>query len=790
MTPFGARTPVTHAVPVDVVPRRDHRLAVDDYFDLGDETTASANRSGMPFSLFALLRYKWSMAAVFLLIAGLAIPAIWLLVVPLYEAQAVIRVSPVGTKIAFQTENNGMLPFYTSFLNSQINIIRSREVLDKVLDHPQVQKTAWYQDPAKPLLRSPLTRMERLRDALMARPRSNTELIDVSMSARDGDDAQLIVDTVVDEYLRLTAEELRRTDRERVDALEAENGLRHTEITRMVNDRSSLAMDVGTSDPATRLAQANDLLLQFITERNGLKRDLELAKARRTDMLAAAPDGDDGQAEAKGESAEPAPAAGGDASEGGSHASPRFSSDADWRRLETNVKNARHTLESSRQQYGPSHPRMTALTRDVEYAESLLRTREEQLVEQWKEAPFGVPDPGTTVVADTTSLTLTMLEQRIKELERDIEYRDSAIKDQRKEVERIGEIAKEVARIDEDLTYKRETRNQLMNRIEVLTLEQKAPARISIAGRAVAPSRPSKDRRPIFSAMAFCGAIAAAMALGYLRLMSDQRVHEVGEARKTSSAPFLGQLPTLPTTREILPSCTTAIMEDVRMVRTALLERINGSHGGAAVLVTSSSAQAGKTSVSILLAQSLAALGKRTLLVEADLRNPSLADRLNINGRAAGLMTVLTRNTPDEAAITRSRKFDFDVVTAGEAPDGFDADLLANGTMSAALSRWRQKYDVVLLDSPPVLAVADVRILGGLCDGTMMVMRSAHCRRADVMESYALLAAGGCTLVGTVLVGGTRRAGYSAYYGAYGRPGTNGPAPRQLAAAPDEEKDG
>lgn len=778
LTPFGTHAPTPRAAHVEVLSRADRGGALDGFFELEDETSPGSNQSGTPLHLLAMLRYKWSMAAVFLIIAGSAIPAIWMLIVPMYEARAVIRVSPIGTRIAFETENNGMMPFYTSFLNSQLNIINSREVLEAVLDDRRVQNTEWFRNSPEPLLGPAGTQLERLREDLMARPRSKTELIDVALSARNGNDAQVIVDAVVHEYLRVTKERLRELDEDRIGTLEEQKDRLGTEIDDFVRSRSELAQQIGSGDPVTRLSQANDVLLELIKTRNNLTHERQQVQ----DDLEAMPAREEATSEAGDLADESGAESADDSQDSGVLTSPRFFKDAEWRRLQTGVTNSRHILESARQQYGPSHPRITALSADVEYAERLLQTREAQLIEEWKDAPFGDPTPRLFVEDEMTPPTRAMLERRLRHLDGELEARKAGIAEWEVEVKRIGGIAAQFATIDEQLAYKRETRDLLMKRIEALELEQNAPARITLASSAVASSRPSKDRRPIFSAMAFCGAIAAAMAVGYLRLMSDQRVHEVGEARKTSSAPFLGQLPVLPTAREILPACTPAIMEDVRMVRTALLERINGSRGGASVLVTSSSAQAGKTSVTILLAQSLAGLGKRVLLVEGDLRHPTLADRLNLNGQTAGLASILIKQTADEAAITRPRRLDFDVLPAGDVSNGFNPDLLANGAMSDALARWKKNYDVVLLDSPPVLAVADVRILGGLCDGTMMVMRSAHCRRADVMESYAMLAASGCTLLGTVLVGGSRRPGYSAYYGSYGNGKANGSAPPQLAA--------
>ena len=106
-----------------------------------------------------------------------------------------------------------------------------------------------------------------------------------------------------------------------------------------------------------------------------------------------------------------------------------------------------------------------------------------------------------------------------------------------------------------------------------------------------------------------------------------------------------------------------------------------------------------------------------------------------------------------------------DIIPAGVLPDGFNTEMLANGAFSACLKRWREQYDFVLLDSPPVPAVADARIMAAQVDGTLLVLRSAHCRRSDAVQAYMDLVAAGSNVLGTVLVGGSGagRYGYYAY---------------------------
>jgi capsular exopolysaccharide synthesis family protein len=744
-----------------LAPRKVTAMAAGDLF--GPDVAPSNAVANAP-SLLAVLRYKWQVLLTTLFVAAAAIPAIWVFVVPLYEAHAVVRVSPIGARIVFSTEDNGMVPLYQSFLNSQVSIIRSTPVMQRVLENSKTQATEWYRDSPRSIFGAPLSTMERLLDNLVVTPRRTTELIDVAMVTPNARDAKIIADIVVDEFRRYSEEVLEQAEIARLETLQEEKRILKGEIDGLVATKSNIAAMVGSADPAERLAQASAQLTKLETDQEALSRSLALTQWELSQLPvevigAAQRSEDDAVVNAEGGISQDSD---GDARRDTPEVRRRYSEDAEWRKVHITVSDARNELELARLQYGPSHPRIAALSKGIEHAESVLKERESQLDAQWEGTTTGATY--ATAPGDS-SHDPRALERRAKQLSREIELLDEVIRRQRGKVSDLGQIMKDMSHYDEELRHDRETYAMIRSRLEQLTLEQKAPARISVAGYAVKASRPSKDRRLLLTAMALFGALAAGLGLGYLRALFDPTMREMRDVSQANAGPFLGQIPTLPANRDILSSCSQAIIEDVRRVRTALLERVNGI-GGATVIVTSSYSQAGKTSVSILLAQSLAILGKRTLLVEADLRRPSLSGRLNVSS-SAGLMSVLTEARSDDRAVVSAKSFKFDVILAGDRPAGFTLELFANGAMAEALSRWKKKYDIVLLDCPPVLPVADVRILGGLCNGAIMVVRAAHCRREGITQAYANLAAGGCCLMGTILVGGIRGSNYASYDYAY-----------------------
>src|SRR5262249_48478228 len=158
--------------------------------------------------------------------------------------------------------------------------------------------------------------------------------------------------------------------------------------------------------------------------------------------------------------------------------------------------------------------------------------------------------------------------------------------------------------------------------------------------RAVAPSLPDHDRRVLFTILALLGAASLGAAGAFMRASLTSNFHEAGDVAKTVHAPFLGAIPIL-SERERTTGLDVASIQSecIRMVRTALLERLNG-RGGGVVQITSAGPNAGKTTLSVLLARSMAQCGKRVLLVDADVRQPTVALRMGIPP-GPGLIGVL-----------------------------------------------------------------------------------------------------------------------------------------------------
>lgn len=725
----------------------------------GAETFAAPAAAPAGISLAMFLRTKWWILSVFLLVAGAAVPCVWMFVTPEYRARASIRVSPIVSRIVFRTEDNGIVPLYQSFVNTQVSVILGSTVLKRVLDREDVRQSAWYKDPPKTFMSARASTLERLRSSLMVSPRRTTELIDVSIATHDANDAKLIVDAVVDSYKIYTDETLRQNDIRRLETLVRERDTLQKEIDGLIAVKFRLTKILGTADPEMYRVQQSTQLSELRAEHEALQRQRSLeewAAAKGEQTVDATPDS---SSTSEAPALDPIAQA----------RMKRYSTDAEWRSLNMSLEAVKVELLVSSQKYGELHPRIRELGAGVGLAERLLHEREYQLDEDWMaaqmsglattESSIGQPDhealsryANIERIAGVTRAEV--LEQEIGLLATDIERMNTDLTD-------AGEIAKQVAHYDEEIRYRRELYEMVRQRLTAFEMESKAPARIAIADYAVKPWGPYRDRRAILSVMAVMGAMALGIGVGFLRGTVDPRIHREADIDLPAQVPFLGKLPLLPGGLCLDDIGDPMINESIRMVRTSLLKRLEIS-GGQVVLITSSVSRAGKTSVAILLARSLAQLGKKTLLVEADLRRPSIADRMNFVADS-GLAGVLSGTIEEEEVVISTHIAHLDILPAGLRPPEFNFELLANGAFASCIERWRESYDCVVLDSPPVFPVADARILAAQVDGTIMVLRAAHCRRNDVFQAYTDLLAGGGKVVGTVFIGSSAEASYGNY---------------------------
>lgn len=763
----------TVVTPVDTTPVSDL-----DWQDAGERT------DGRRFSLLGLWRFRWSILLVFILLGALGIGGVFSAVAPEYEATAIIEVSPVIPQLL--ATKSDMVPLYESYRGSQADYIRNAVVLNGVLDDPKIRETNWYQNKPATLLDGLLDRaglrptrppIDRLANELSADVPKGKQLIFVRMNAMKAGEARLLVDAVLREYVRFANERSSASDNDVMVKLRKEIGDREAELRGIEATAAQIRQQLGTGSPEDLVKQRAIDLLRLESSVTSLKTEIEVsrrtlelmeqggAKAASAEGTASSADGEDAAAPEVEQLDIP----------------PQYARDSRWQQLSDRVKGARRDVQRRAARFGEADPQLAELRSAQREAEDELH-RWEQLIDA-NVLTAGGAVAGAAPVAGSPAA----LRESIRQMSVRLEELTQQLAEQREQTRSVFTDAERLAQKNAEHEKAEELRQQLQRRLEELRMNREVAGSVRTYP-AVEPADPSEDKRLKFAGVALAGALALSVGLAFLRMKLSPTVDHAMEVTGAAQRSMLGGMPLMLQSGSGPEDDPAMQWEAVRLIRTALLNRLTGTRG-AAVQVTSATVGSGKSTFSTLLAQSLAHGGKRVLLVDADLRRPVIAKRMSLNS-GPGLRELLQDASLEPMAIQRTSSPMLTIVSAGGALQPGDLERLADGALDRLLEKWRGEYDVVLLDGAPILGPADAAIIASRVDGTILIIRERHCRREAVMESLDVLGAAGGKLLGTVFVGSASARGYRYKYGygyGYGYGGSYSHGDITVPAAGDKD---
>lgn len=188
------------------------------------------------------------------------------------------------------------------------------------------------------------------------------------------------------------------------------------------------------------------------------------------------------------------------------------------------------------------------------------------------------------------------------------------------------------------------------------------------------------------------------------------------------------------------------------------------------IIITSAIPNEGKSTVAVNLAITLAESDAKVLLIDCDLRNPTLRRLLRVRREyTAGLTSVLTAREAAEKCIFKHPKINCDVLLAGTTPPN-PAELLSSPQMKQLLDRLSEQYDYIICDTPPVSVVTDAAALSRFCDGVILVVRQKASTRDQVWAAKRNLDSVQANVIGTILSCydmSNDTSAVSPYYGGY-----------------------
>lgn len=275
----------------------------------------------------------------------------------------------------------------------------------------------------------------------------------------------------------------------------------------------------------------------------------------------------------------------------------------------------------------------------------------------------------------------------------------------------------------------------------------------AVVDLAALPTGPYSPRKVINLAIALTIFLALCAAIIYVLELLNNSFTNPEQVETELGLPVLGILPMVDDKQllESLGDQKSGLSEAHRSLRTAL--QFSGTDGvPKTLLVTSAEPSEGKSTTSFKLAQDFAALGAQVLVIDADLRKPNL-HRLFGLSNTMGLSNLLTNTVrkSDLPNILRASKYEnVSVMTSGTIPPN-PADLLSSPRMAMVIANLGKRFDMIIVDAPPVVGLSDAPILGRLAEGTLMVVSTNQVTRKSAKAALKRLRSAGTNVLGVAM---------------------------------------
>ncbi|MFN2101272.1 GumC family protein [Altererythrobacter sp. MF3-039] len=694
------------------------------------DNPVSAN---LRYALAALRRNFWLAIAIVGAALALAVIAT-MLDAPRYSAATSVQINDQGDEVLGE-ELDGQRVDSSSwdidrFLNTQLDILRSRALAVRVAnandlyDDPRFFAAMEMTSPEADL--APQRRRELVISLLRANlsidlPRS-TRIARVQFSSGDPEISARIVNSFADEFIQANLQRrfessayARKFVEEQLE--EARSQLEETE--RDLNDYARSAGLIRTRDAFT--VDASRPVAGSVTASSLLQLN-EAANMARADRIAA-------QTRWRAESAIPL------------LSSRTVLANPTVQELMTRKARAQAELDAARERYLPDHPAVTNLANDLAAIDSQLTATASQ-VRNSVRAEYQAAQAAEVA-----------LQQQVDRLQ------GATLREQDRAV-RYNTLAREA-------DTARSIYDGLLQRYRELNASAGiAASNIAIIDRADPPLVPSSPSLPRNLALGLLAGLAAAVAAVYLRDRLDDAIHVPEDIEEKLGLALLGVVPEAEDEPFVdMANPKSPVAEAYNSLRGSLL--YSTRHGLPKVLaVTSAQAGEGKTTSSHAIASGFGRMGMKALLIDADLRRPAAHIATGLANKR-GLTDLLTSDDPLASAVQRNETGAFDLLPSGPPPPS-PSELITSPRMAQLLEEASGHYDIVVLDSPPVLGLADAPMLAALADGTMFVVEAERGRSGQLRAALRRLRSVGPVLIGAVLVkfdpekGGNR---YSSYYG-------------------------
>jgi capsular exopolysaccharide synthesis family protein len=300
---------------------------------------------------------------------------------------------------------------------------------------------------------------------------------------------------------------------------------------------------------------------------------------------------------------------------------------------------------------------------------------------------------------------------------------------------------------------------------------------VTLVEPALTPTVPVRPRTRLNIGLGTVIGLVLGVGLALLLDLLDRSIRTPEDLEAAIRAPVVGTIPPFKAGKQPIPVATeprTAPAESFRKLRTNFAF-LGIDRPSLCCVVTSATAGDGKSTVSANLGIALAQAGQRVVVVDADLRKPTLHRVFSLHQRVGTTTVLLDQANAADALQQPGPGMPF-VLTSGQLPPN-PSELLGSRRMQELLAELRATYEVVVVDCPPLLPVTDPMVVSGFADGILLVVKAGATTRDQVHAAQAICSKAGATVFGTVLNASRVAEGeQSAYYAYYGERSRSRPA--------------
>lgn len=649
---------------------------------------------------------------------------------PLYTSTSRIYVEQAGPR-ALERDASGLVTRWGTYLYTQAELLRGTETLSAAMKSPAMKRLQTFTYVSNPIAA--------LRQGLDVVVGKKDEIINVSFTCPYPDEAASIVNTVVDAYI--TSHNRRRSSlsAEVVKILREERAKRDAEL--IEKRQKVLEFEL----------QNEGLVFGTDRDNNIVLRTLERLRMALTEAQLTTLDNKSFYETCQKLAADPSKLREYVEAQRARNAYVVATSQtnvlrADLQRLERERADVLQRLK-------PDTPAIAALDADME------RIRQQIIV---LNAEFA------TVQLAVAEEQFQAAQQREKELEVHFEQ-------QRQKAVLLNNQLTQYAVLQGDYERTKDFCDILDDRIRVLNVDpQIGSFNIEIVEAAQPSGSPSKPQKTKTMAMALSFGLFLGVGLALQREWRDQRLRSTQEISALLGLPILGAVPSMTAPKQTLAirgqkvriSPDSREAEAFRTVRTAILYRAP-KEKARTILFTSPAAGEGKSTVVSNLAIAIAHAGQKVVVVDADLRHPRQHILFSMDHKAKGLSSVLAGKMSLEEAIEHTSIENLSVLTCGPAVSN-PSETINSESFARIVQQLAEEYDRVIVDSPPVVAVADAQILAALCDATVLVLRAQASTRRISLLAHNSLASVDARILGVIVNDVPPKGDRYGYYGGYG----------------------